>query len=54
MSEVAALSGHDIHVLVFVLAIAVLLGAVYVAFRGRAPEACVIAVVGIVLLLLAT
>lgn len=54
MSAIAALSGHDVSLLVLILAVAVLLGAAYTASRGRVAQAGVIAVIGVILLLLAS
>lgn len=51
---IAALAASELSLLVFIVAVLVLLGAAYVAYRGRLPEAAVIAVIGIVLLLIAS
>lgn len=51
---IAALGASELGLLAFVLAVAVLLAAAVVAYRGRLPEAGVIAVIGIILLLLAS
>lgn len=51
---IAALAASEIDLLVFIIGIAVLLGAAYVAYVGRLAAAAVIALIGVVLLLLAS
>lgn len=51
---IGALQGSDVNTLVLIAGVLVLLGAAYVAYIGRLAAAGVIAVIGVILLLLAT
>lgn len=51
---IAALTGSEVDTLVFIVGVLVLLGAAYVAYVGRLPAAALIAVIGVVLLFLAS
>lgn len=51
---IAALTGHELNVVVFILGVGVLLGAAWVAYTGRWPAAGMVAVIGVILLLLAS
>jgi uncharacterized membrane protein len=50
----AALTNSDLGTVAFVCGVLVLLGAAYVGYMGRLAQAGVIAVIGVILLLLAT
>ncbi len=50
----AALASGEVSLLILVLGVLVLLGAAYAAWLRKIPEAVVIAVVGVVLIMLAS
>lgn len=50
----SALTVGEMDMLVFVLGVLVLLGAAYVTYRGRLPEAALLALIGVLLLFVAS